>query len=110
VQPIVAQWNPSGYLWNAIDQVRVEVAAGAPSQTTAPAPSATSDQPASAPEPEVVAKSCLTCHERDLIAQQRLTRAGWGREVDKMIRWGAPVTDAEKKVLIEFLAGRYPAR
>jgi hypothetical protein len=30
--------------------------------------------------------------------------------VDKMIRWGAPVTDAEKKVLIEFLAGRYPAR
>jgi hypothetical protein len=28
VQPIVAQWNPSGYLWNAIDQVRVDVAAG----------------------------------------------------------------------------------
>jgi hypothetical protein len=26
VQPIVAQWNPSGYLWNAIDQVRVDVA------------------------------------------------------------------------------------
>jgi DMSO/TMAO reductase YedYZ molybdopterin-dependent catalytic subunit len=27
VQPVVAQWNPSGYLWNAIDQVRVDVAA-----------------------------------------------------------------------------------
>lgn len=26
VQPAVAQWNPSGYLWNAPDQVRVEVA------------------------------------------------------------------------------------
>jgi DMSO/TMAO reductase YedYZ molybdopterin-dependent catalytic subunit len=25
VQPIVPQWNPSGYMWNAIDQVRVEV-------------------------------------------------------------------------------------
>jgi DMSO/TMAO reductase YedYZ molybdopterin-dependent catalytic subunit len=25
VQPIVAEWNPSGYLWNAIDQVRVNV-------------------------------------------------------------------------------------
>jgi DMSO/TMAO reductase YedYZ molybdopterin-dependent catalytic subunit len=25
VQPIVPQWNPSGYLWNAIDQVRVNV-------------------------------------------------------------------------------------
>ena len=25
VQPIVAEWNPAGYLWNAIDQVRVNV-------------------------------------------------------------------------------------
>jgi DMSO/TMAO reductase YedYZ molybdopterin-dependent catalytic subunit len=24
-QPIVPEWNPSGYLWNAIDQVRVDV-------------------------------------------------------------------------------------
>ena len=24
-QPIVPQWNPSGYLWNAPDQVRIEV-------------------------------------------------------------------------------------
>lgn len=27
VQPIVPQWNPSGYLWNAPDQVRIEVQA-----------------------------------------------------------------------------------
>ena len=27
VQPIVPQWNPSGYLWNAPDQVRIEVKA-----------------------------------------------------------------------------------
>lgn len=26
-QPIVPQWNPSGYLWNAPDQVRIEVQA-----------------------------------------------------------------------------------
>jgi sulfoxide reductase catalytic subunit YedY len=25
VQPIVAQWNPSGYLWNAVDRIRVNV-------------------------------------------------------------------------------------
>jgi DMSO/TMAO reductase YedYZ molybdopterin-dependent catalytic subunit len=24
-QPVVAQWNPSGYLWNVIDQVRINV-------------------------------------------------------------------------------------
>jgi DMSO/TMAO reductase YedYZ molybdopterin-dependent catalytic subunit len=25
-QPVVAEWNPAGYVWNAIDQVRVNVA------------------------------------------------------------------------------------
>jgi cytochrome c553 len=55
-------------------------------------------------------RSCLTCHEDDLIEQQRLTRAGWTREVDKMIRWGAVVPDAEKDALIDYLAARYPPR
>jgi DMSO/TMAO reductase YedYZ molybdopterin-dependent catalytic subunit len=27
VQPITPQWNPSGYLWNAVDRVRVDVRA-----------------------------------------------------------------------------------
>ncbi len=27
VQPVVPAWNPSGYLWNAPDQVRIEVKA-----------------------------------------------------------------------------------
>jgi hypothetical protein len=26
-QPIVPDWNPAGYLWNAVDQVRVVVGA-----------------------------------------------------------------------------------
>ena len=25
VQPATAQWNPGGYLWNAIDRVELEV-------------------------------------------------------------------------------------
>jgi hypothetical protein len=25
MQPIVGLWNPAGYLWNAIDRVRVDV-------------------------------------------------------------------------------------
>ena len=110
VQPIVAQWNPSGYLWNAIDQVRVEAlrpgtppAAGVSKSTAQTGPQPPAD-------PDTLTRSCLICHDRDLIAQQRLTRAGWGREVDKMIRWGAPVTDPEKQGLIEFLADRYPVR
>jgi sulfite oxidase len=110
VQPIVAQWNPSGYLWNAVDQVRVEVVVGTSALAHGSAQTAPRDQWAPGPEPEIVSRACLTCHERDLIAQQRLTRAGWTREVEKMIRWGAPVSDAEKTALIDFLTGRYPVR
>ena len=110
VQPIVAQWNPSGYLWNAIDQVRVE----ALRPGTPPAPGVLKSTAQTGPQPpadpDTLTRSCLICHDRDLIAQQRLTRAGWGREVDKMIRWGAPVTDPEKQGLVEFLADRYPVR
>ena len=55
-------------------------------------------------------RACLTCHEDDLIEQQRLTRVGWTREVDKMIRWGAVVPDTEKDALVDYLAARYPPR
>ena len=55
-------------------------------------------------------RACYTCHEDDLIQSQRLTRSGWTREVDKMIRWGAVVTDAERDALIEYLTARYPPR
>jgi hypothetical protein len=56
--------------------------------------------------PDVFRTTCLTCHGSDL-EQQRLGRAGWIREVDKMIRWGASVADTEKDPLVDYLAGRF---
>ena len=44
------------------------------------------------------------------VVVQRLTRDVWGREVDKMIRWGARVTPEERSPLIEFLATRWGVR
>jgi cytochrome c2 len=58
---------------------------------------------------EQVAARCLTCHESDLIAQQRLSPAGWGREVDKMIRWGAAVDSTEREAIVAYLAAAFPA-
>ena len=55
-------------------------------------------------------RACLTCHEDDLIESQRLSRAGWVRSVDKMIRWGAVIAAAEKDPLIDYLAARYAPR
>ena len=59
---------------------------------------------------EVVTKRCVACHEADLITQQRLTRVGWGRSVDKMVRWGAIVEPAERELMLDYLAAHFAAR
>src|SRR5262247_4555083 len=56
---------------------------------------------------ELARDKCLNCHEADLIVSQRLSRQGWTREVEKMIRWGAVVSDAEKEVLIDYFAANF---
>ena len=45
-----------------------------------------------------------SCHGPSLIAQQRLDAAGWTRELNKMIGWGATVADSDKEALVAFLA------
>jgi cytochrome c5 len=64
------------------------------------------DAPALPPGPssQLVASKCLTCHGADLILQQRLSRAGWVREIDKMIRWGATMTETERAAAADYLA------
>lgn len=59
---------------------------------------------------EVVQSRCLSCHGDDLIQGQRLTTTGWTREVEKMVRWGARVTDAEKAPLVAYLAAHFGVR
>ena len=58
----------------------------------------------------VFKRACLTCHGADLTEQQRLSPTGWTREVEKMMRWGAVVSEAEKPALVDFLSTRYPMR
>ena len=53
---------------------------------------------------------CLACHEADIVEQQKLTPTGWTRSVEKMMRWGAALSDAEKQPLVEYLASRYGPR
>ena len=56
---------------------------------------------------EIARDKCTTCHEADLIVSQRLSRQGWAREVDKMVRWGAVLTDSEKDLLVDYLAANF---
>lgn len=53
--------------------------------------------------PDVLSARCAGCHGADLIQGQRLSRAGWERELDKMVRWGAVVPDSERSTVLDAL-------
>lgn len=51
--------------------------------------------------------TCLECHEARIILQQRLSKAAWTKEVDKMMKWGAVVDAADRDALIEYLSTNF---
>lgn len=57
---------------------------------------------------DVIQTSCMSCHDDTPMAAQKLDRAGWVREIDKMIRWGALVPDARKEDVLEYLLTNFP--
>ncbi len=59
------------------------------------------------PGADVLKQRCISCHESDIITSQRLSLTGWTRSVDKMVRWGATVTPAEREVLHPYLAANF---
>jgi len=102
-QPLVEEWNPSGYLWNVAQQVRVEVGA----VPTQPRVEQTPELPSFPPQ---VKGACIGCHGEDMIAGQKLTRTQWERELDKMTRWGATVKPEDRGAIIEFLLSHFGPR
>ena len=63
------------------------------------------------PPGEVQAKTrtaCTECHDARFILQQRLSKAAWTKEVDKMIKWGAVVDPKDRDALIDYLSTNFP--
>ena len=56
---------------------------------------------------DIIRTRCVACHETDLISSQRLNLAGWGRELDKMARWGAALLPEQREELITYLAEHF---
>jgi hypothetical protein len=50
------------------------------------------------------------CHEDDVVRQQRLTRAQWDAEINKMMAWGAKVSDEDRQTLLDYLVRSYGAQ
>jgi hypothetical protein len=51
--------------------------------------------------------ACTECHEARIILQQRLSKAAWTKEVDKMTKWGALVDPADRDALIDYLSTNF---
>ena len=52
--------------------------------------------------------ACLECHDARIIVQQRLSKAAWTKEVDKMIKWGAVVAPGDREGFIDYLSANFP--
>lgn len=50
-------------------------------------------------------RRCGGCHGLRIIATQRLSRTGWERELDKMVRWGAEIK--EREALLAYLMAHF---
>lgn len=55
-----------------------------------------------------VKTACMECHDAGIIVQQRLSKAAWAKEVDKMIKWGAVVDAADRDAFIDYLSADFP--
>ncbi|HTW32405.1 MAG TPA: hypothetical protein VMD76_12055 [Candidatus Sulfotelmatobacter sp.] len=66
----------------------------------------TADLPSGAMQAKATT-ACTECHEARIILQQRLSKAAWTKEVDKMTKWGALVDPADRDALIEYLSTNF---
>jgi len=67
---------------------------------------------AHAADPETIARgqkaearSCIPCHGLMIIHTNRLSRAAWNRELDKMANWGGKSPDRD--ALLEYLVTNF---
>ena len=104
-QPLDEEWNPAGYSWNVVPRVGVDAVKELSAASPALPPAAPN-----AAQPAVFRSACAVCHEDDVVRQQRLTRAQWDREINKMTGWGAKVKDEDRAGLLDYLFSNYGPR
>jgi sulfite oxidase len=104
-QPLDQEWNPGGYGWNVVPRVSVDVV----NDVSAP-PAQMQPIIANGQQPSSFKNACLACHDEDVIRQQRLTRAQWDREIQKMTDWGARMRDEDRERFLDYLLSNYGPR
>lgn len=56
---------------------------------------------------DLIESVCSLCHELDRIHNQRLTREGWRGMIAGMLAEGAPVTEEEMTLIVNYLAKNF---
>ena len=69
--------------------------------------SSQNEQLPAGPMQEKATAACLSCHEARIIVQQRLSKAAWTREMDKMAKWGAEVDPQDRDALIDYFSANF---
>jgi hypothetical protein len=59
------------------------------------------------PMQEKATAACSSCHEARIIVQQRLSKAAWTREMDKMAKWGAEFDPKDRDALIDYFSANF---
>ena len=59
------------------------------------------------PGKDVTVRACAPCHEARRAASVRLTREGWAAVIDSMQKRGAPVTDENFPIILEYLSTHF---
>jgi hypothetical protein len=55
----------------------------------------------------LVASRCVICHSAEIALQQRQGPQGWGQIVDRMVGYGMPLTEEERRALIAYLVRHF---
>jgi len=97
-QPLTQEWNPSGYGWNAAARAGVNVTANGIMELPLTRTPLMSTE---------FRERCMSCHDMDVVVQQRLTREQWDREITKMTNWGAQVKAEDRHGLLDYLVNYF---
>lgn len=108
---MIRRWYP----WLMVLVAMVLLAACGGRTETPASPSAT-QSPLAAPSPlptpaadgaTLLQERCTVCHTLDRVESARKTAEEWERTVARMIGRGAKLTEAERAVLVAYLAEHY---
>jgi DMSO/TMAO reductase YedYZ molybdopterin-dependent catalytic subunit len=99
-QPLTEEWNPNGYLWNVAQRTEITITGQAPRSVSA-------DGGFAAAAPEGYKAACNGCHDDHMVLQQRLTRAQWDRELNKMTGWGAQMKPQDREAILDYLSRQF---